>query len=288
MKHKPALIALILVSATGLAACGTTAAQPDATTTGAGEAVEVQQVLVGTSAAPKPYIYLDDNNELTGYDHDVVVAIDELLPEYEFTYEVTEFASIFGGLDSGRYQMGDNNFTRKPEREEKYLFGSEPYVYNWTVVVVPAGNPKNIKTLDDLGGKKAYVTDSGGFAQIFFDAYNAEHADNPVETVFTGADEIKQLLDLADGVVDFSFMEIPMFDNYLATYSDLDGQLEYVQLSQEETQQIQDPYGWFIFPKTDAGQALADRVDEALRLLDANGTLVKLSDQYFGFDMTGR
>jgi len=293
------LTALIL--AAGLTACsGGTSGTTDPTSAAAAdveevladapveEAVEVQRILVGTSGAPKPYIYFDDDNNLTGYDHDVVVAIDELLPEYEFTYEVTEFASIFGGIDSGRYQMGDNNFTRKPEREEKYLFGSEAYVYNWTVVVVPAGNPQNIQTLDDLGGKRVYVSDSGGFAQIFFDAYNAANPDNPIETVFTGADEIKQLLDLSEGLVDFSFMEIPMFDNYIATYTDLVGKIEYVQLSQEETQQIQDPYGWFIFAKTDAGQVLADRVDEALRTLDENGTLVELSLKYFGFDMTGR
>ncbi|MDR1808021.1 MAG: transporter substrate-binding domain-containing protein [Propionibacteriaceae bacterium] len=298
MKKYPLPLAGLLLAFSGLlAGCAgetqasdpvTGAAADGGNSVTADSAAGVQQVLVGTSGAPKPYIYFDDDNNLTGYDHDVVVAIDAYLPDYEFTYEVTEFASIFGGLDAGRYQMGDNNFTRKPEREEKYLFGSEPYVYNWTVVVVAAGNPDHIQTLADLGGKKVYTDDSGGFAQIFFDSYNAAHPDNPIETIYSGADGAKQLLDLSQGVVDFSLLEIPMFDNYVATYSELKDKIDYVQLSQEETQQIQDPYGWFIFPKTDAGQKLADRVDEAIRALDADGTLVALSDKYFGFDMTGR
>jgi polar amino acid transport system substrate-binding protein len=275
---------LALIAAAGLAAaCGNGAAEA-----GGEVSAEVRQVLIGTGAGPKPYLWQDENNQLTGYDYDVVQAIDEYLPEYEFEYEVTEFASIFSGIDSGRYQMGDNNITKKPEREEKYLFGKEPYVYNWTVIVVPKGNPKNIQTLEDLGGKKTFTTDGGGFAQLFFESYNASHPDNQIETVYTAAEQVKQLVDLSEQVVDFTFLEIPMYDSYIAEYSDLDGKLEYVQLSQEQTQEIQDPFGWFVFQKNDEGQKLADRVDEALLHLAENGTLVKLSEQYFGFDMTGR
>ncbi|MDR0627667.1 MAG: transporter substrate-binding domain-containing protein [Bifidobacteriaceae bacterium] len=257
-------------------------------TTSKGEEVEVTNILIGTGAGPKPYLWQDDDGNLTGYDYEVVQAIDEYLPEYTFEYEVTEFASIFTGIDSGRYQMGDNNITKKPEREEKYLFGKEPYVYNWTVVVLPTDSPHNIESLEDLGGLKTFTGDGGGFAQLFYESFNAAHPDNPIETVYTGAEQIKQLTDLADGVVDFSFLEIPMFDNFIAEYSDLDGKLKYVQLSQEETQQIQDPYGWFIFAKNEDGQKLADRVDEALVYLAEQGTLVELSEEFFGFDMTGR
>ncbi|MDR1513047.1 MAG: transporter substrate-binding domain-containing protein [Propionibacteriaceae bacterium] len=288
-----AFAALAFGLAGTLAACGTTLASDPATggassDAGASSAVTVTDILVGTAGGPKPYLWLDDDNEVTGYDAAVVRAIDEYLPEYSFSYEVTEFASIFAGIDSGRYQMGDNNLTKKPEREEKYLFGKEPYVYNWTVVVVPKGNPKGIKTLEDLAGKSVYLGDSGGFSQLFIESFNEDHADNPIKIVYTGAEAVKQLLDLADGVIDFSFLEVPMYDNYLEEYTDLDGKLEYIQLSQEETQKIQDPYGWFIFQKNDDGQRLADRVDEAIRALSDSGELVELSNEFFGFDMTGR
>jgi polar amino acid transport system substrate-binding protein len=285
-KNKPTIVAIAvfgLLAASLLAACG-----QDGSTGGDSGDADVTNVLIGTSAGPKPYLWQDENGDLTGYDYELVQAIDEYLPEYTFEYEVTEFPSIFTGIDSGRYQMGDNNLTKKPEREEKYLFGKEPYVYNWTVVVVPTGNPQNIDSLEDLGGKKTYTGDSGGFAQLFFESYNQEHPDNPIETIYTAAEEVKQLTDLAEGVIDFTFLEIPMFDNYIAEYSVLDGKLEYVQLSQEETQEIQDPRGWFIFAKTEDGQKLADRVDEAILALHEQGKLVELSNEFFGFDMTGR
>ncbi|MDR2564488.1 MAG: transporter substrate-binding domain-containing protein [Bifidobacteriaceae bacterium] len=280
----------LLAGAALLTACGD-GSDSGSGTGGDGDSspdVKVQKVLIGTGAGPKPYLWQDENNQLTGYDYEVVQAIDEYLPEYTFEYEVTEFPSIFSGIDSGRYQMGDNNITKKPEREEKYLFGKEPYVYNWTVIVVPKGNPKNIKTLEDLGGKKTYTTDTGGFAQLFFESFNEKNPDNPIETVYTAAEEVKQLVDLSEEVIDFTFLEIPMYDNYIAEYSDLDGKLEYVQLSQEQTQEIQDPFGWFIFQKNEEGQKLADRVDEAILELAKSGKLVELSEKYFGFDMTGR
>jgi len=258
-------------------------------TTSTGDAVDENaiQILIGTSGSPKPYIYTTDDNELTGYDIQVVKEIDKLLEDYQFSFEITEFASIFGGIDSGRYQMGVNNLTKKPEREEKYLFANEYYVYNWTVAVVKAGRT-DIKTIADLAGKKVYVDSSGGFAQLFFDSYNAQHPDNPILTEFSGADTIKVLTDIASGTVDFLLMEQVMVEDYIAQYPDLEGKIETVSFSQEETQEIQDPYGWFIYPKTADGEKTRDAVDEAIRTLASNGTLKALSEEYFGFDMTGR
>jgi ABC-type amino acid transport substrate-binding protein len=83
-------------------------------------------------------------------------------------------------------------------------------------------------------------------------------------------------------------METVMLDSYLVEYPELDGQLDVVQFSKEETQQIQDPYAWFIYPKTQEGEKLRADVDEALLKLVGDGTLLRLSNEYFGFDATGR
>jgi polar amino acid transport system substrate-binding protein len=247
----------------------------------------VTQILLGNSGAPKPYAYLNEDNELTGYEVDLINAIDELLPQYEFKFEQTEFVSIFAGIDAGRYQMGTNNFTKKPEREEKYLFANEYFVYNYTIAVVKKGRT-DIATLDDLGGKKTYVGDGGGFSQIFFDGYNAQNPDNPIETIYSGADTLKVFQDISAGLIDFTFMETVMLDNYFKEFPELAPLLDPVAFSQEETQKIQDPYAWFIYPKSEAGEKLRDDVDAALLQLVENGTLLELSLKYFGFDATGR
>ena len=91
---------------------------------------EVTKILVGTDGDTRPYTYYDENKQLTGYDIAVVKALDELLPQYQFEFEVTEFSSIFAGIDSGRYQMGANNISKNEERERKYLYGDQYYLYN--------------------------------------------------------------------------------------------------------------------------------------------------------------
>jgi polar amino acid transport system substrate-binding protein len=247
----------------------------------------VTQILAANSGSPRPYAFYDENNEVAGYEIDVINAIDELLPQYSIKLEQTEFASIFAGVDAGRYQLGANNLTKKPEREEKYLFANEYYAYNYTVAVVKKGRA-DITTLEDLGGKKVYVSDSGGFAQLFFDNYNAEHPDNPVITIYSSADTIKQYQDIVFGTIDFVFTETVIINEYFEEYPELEEGLEYVFFSQEETQRIQDPYAWYIYPKTEDGEKLRDAVDDAILQLVESGKLKELSENWFGFDATGR
>lgn len=282
------ILALILLLSL-LTACGGgnsgggSASNPPASQAPAPTAA-VTTIKVGTGGSPKPFIFTDDSNQVIGFDADVVAAIDELLSEYVFVYELTDFAAIFTGVDAGIYQMGDNNITRKPEREEKYLFGDEYYGYNYTGLIVRA-NDESIQSLEDLAGKKTYTSGSGGFGQIFFESYNEKHADNPTELIYTSADTRKQFQDLQDGVIDFTFMESVMWDSYREEFPEYSETLKFIFLSDEETKEIQDPLSWFIFAKNEEGQKLANAVDGALRTLKENGKLNEISQKWLGYDV---
>ena len=282
------ILALILLLSL-LTACGGgnsgggSASNPPASQAPAPTAA-VTTIKVGTGGSPKPFIFTDDSNQVIGFDADVVAAIDELLPEYVFVYELTDFAAIFTGVDAGIYQMGDNNITRKPEREEKYLFGDEYYGYNYTGLIVRA-NDESIQSLEDLAGKKTYTSGSGGFGQIFFESYNEKHADNPTELIYTSADTRKQFQYLQDGVIDFTFMESVMWDSYREEFPEYSETLKFIFLSDEETKEIQDPLSWFIFAKNEEGQKLANAVDDALRTLKENGKLNEISQKWLGYDV---
>ena len=273
---------LLLLTACGGGNSSSSASIPPASQAPAAPAVTT--IKVGTGGSPKPFIFTDDNNQVIGFDADVVAAIDELLPEYAFVYELTDFAAIFTGVDAGIYQMGDNNITRKPEREEKYLFGDEYYGYNYTGLIVRA-NDDSIQSLEDLAGKKTYTSGSGGFGQIFFESYNEKHADNPTELIYTSADTRKQFQDLQDGVIDFTFMESVMWDSYKVEFPEYAETLKFIFLSDEETKEIQDPLSWFIFAKNEEGQKLASAVDGALRTLKENGKLNEISQKWLGYDV---
>jgi polar amino acid transport system substrate-binding protein len=250
--------------------------------------VKVTHVLIGNSGGPRPYGYLaDDNETIIGYDRDVIYAIDELLPEYEFEFSTTEFASIFAGVDSGLYQMGVNNITKKPEREEKYLFGTEFYSYNTNAFLVVKGRT-DIKSINDLGGKSVYTQGDGVlFSDVFYNSYNEAHPDNPIKTKLSGADSLKQLQDLIDGVVDFALTGPISYNINKEQYPDLYAQVDYIPLPAEEAQQIEDPAAWYIYPKTDDGQKLSEAVDSALQQLISTGDLQRISTEWFGFNNTG-
>jgi len=282
------MLALILLLSL-LTACGGgnsgggSASNPPASQAPAPTAA-VTTIKVGTAGSPKPYIFTDDDNNVIGFDADVVAAIDELLPQYEFVYELTDFKSVFTGVDAGIYQMGDNNITRKPEREEKYLFGNEYYGYNITGLIVRADDD-SIQSLEDLVGKKTYTSGSGLFSQVFLERYNETHADNPVELIYSNADSRKQYQDLQDGLIDFEFTEYVIWAAYLDEFPEYADTLKFVYLSDEETKSVQDPLSWFIFQKNADGEALAAAVDGALRTLKENGKLDELGQKWLGYDV---
>lgn len=244
---------------------------------------EVKKILVATSGSPKPYVWVNEKNELDGYDIAVVKAIAEVLPQYDIQFEKTEFPSIFAGIDSGRYQVGANNITKKPEREQKYLFGSEYYYMNQTLIIVKKGRT-DIKSLEDLGGKKISIN-PGGFAQLFVEQFNKDHPNNKIIANYTKQDEGKTYQDVNSGVSDFTFAEKVMLQNIKDTYK-ID--LDYIELQKDQMIKIQDPAAYFVFSKTGDGPKIKEDFDNAIKTLIKNGKLKELSIKYFGGDYTGR
>lgn len=167
----------------------------------------VTELLIGTSGSPAPYGWVNPDGTLDGYDSAVIAAVDEVLPQYKLTIEKTEFPSIFVGLDSGRYQIGVNNISWRKEREEKYLYAKNHYIYNDTGIVVRKGRT-DIRGVDDLGGKTNVVEPGGAFPQLFAEEYNAAHPDNPIKLTYSEQDSLKSFQDIENGSLDFLVREL--------------------------------------------------------------------------------
>ena len=250
------------------------------------EPVEVKQVVVGTAGRPKPFIYTDENNHVTGYEAEVIYAIDELLEEYEFEFEIaSDTAAISTGLSAGIYDMAANNLSRTEEREQQFLYGDEYVGYSYTGAVVRIDDD-SIQTLEDLGGKRSSAKVEGGLTQLFLEEYNEQHPDNPVELVYTSSVPLKVFQDLMDGAFDFTLETSSIYYNYAATYPEIAEKLKFVTFSKEETELLTDsPYSWYLFPQTDEGAELAAAVDGALRQLKEDGTLNEIAQEYLHYDV---
>jgi ABC-type amino acid transport substrate-binding protein len=237
---------------------------------GSAFAAEPRRIAVGVGNAFHPYAYVDANNQPAGYDVAVLKAVDERLPQYEFLFESLEFRNLLLSIDAGKLDIATQQFETNPERAAKYLFTTEGFANYDKRIVVKKGRT-DIKTIDDLAGKKVSVG-SGSNSAAILEKYNAEH-DKKIEVVYRANSQVDY-----DNIVndrsDAAVMTLKVFNR---TNDALGGGLDIVKDS--------------LFSKSDAYFILAkqetqlrDDVDAALRELKKDGTLSKISIEYTGSD----
>ena len=255
---------LAVVTALVLSACGSGGSSAS-DASGSSDAAPGKVLKVASEGTYAPFTFHDpqDGNKLTGFDVEVARAVGEQMGrEVEFTD--VPFDSIFAGLQAGRYDAVVNEVTITPEREELYDF-STPYSVSTGVIVTRADNT-DITSLADLAGKTSAQSITSSFATV------AEDAGADVESVegFTQAAAL-----LNQGRVDATVNDRLAVLDYLETTGD-DG-LKIAATTDERTEQ-----GIAL----DKGSDLTPEVDAALAALAADGTLAKISEKYFGTDVT--
>lgn len=227
---------------------------------------EGRTVRVGTEGTYPPFTFHDpDTGELTGFDIEVIRAVaDEAGWDLEFVE--APFDSIFPALDAGRVDVIANQITINPEREARYLF-STPYTYSRGVIVTAAGN-EDVKTLDDIDGLVAAESETSNWAQVARDA----GAQIRVVDQFAQAAEL-----LVQGRVDVVVNDnIAVLDYLASTGSD---DIEIVGDAGDEVSRQALTF------RQDSPE-LQQEADDALATLADDGTLAKISDKYFGADVT--
>ncbi|GFH41234.1 transporter substrate-binding domain-containing protein [Lactococcus insecticola] len=264
---KIALSLLAVATVTSLASCGKQSKSDS--TKASQDTTKAKTILVGTSLAPKPFTY-KEGDTIKGYDIDLLRAIDKKLPDYKFKFEVTEFTSILTDLDTGRVQIGANNFGYTDERAQKYTF-SKPVVKNPLVLVVKKGS--GIKGFADLAGKTT-TTGAGTNYTAVLEKYNAAHG-NKIKINYTEADWAKRLLEVEDGAVDFT-----LTDDLIAADVVKNQKLDKVDVVQITDDSI-NPNSYFLFAK-DADKKLVSQVNAQITAFKKDGTLEKISKEYLG------
>lgn len=271
------IITILLTAVFVIVGCG----QKTNTTASKSSTEETKKkIIIATGGSPKPFSFVDTNNNVTGYDIDVVKAVFEKLPQYEISFEKTEFTSIFAGLDSGRYQIGANNFAMNEKRKEKYIY-SDPIFLNQYVIAVASDN-NNIKSFSDLLGKKTEVSTGTNYATAL-ENYNSKHSDKPVALNYTDADLISILQHVESGQFDFQLIDAAMLKQYIDEHG---LKLKTISLSKEDSDLIGTPYSYLLIGKGTEGEALSKDVNKALGDAIKDGTIKKISEKYFKEDFS--
>lgn len=291
MKKK--IFALILATSlvpSVLAGCGTSASQTDNTNAGTDTSAEasasdsqtsetasadgeVKTYRIATEGAYAPFNYVNEAGEPDGYDVAVAKAVDELIPEVQFTYEAVEWSSIFAGLEADKYDLIVSEAAKTDEREEKYLFGDVPYSWDVNAIAYKKGRD-DIKSIDDLQGKTVTVAVGSSNANII-ETYNAEHND-AINVVYGDGDISKALLEVQEGRADATLASPQVAANVIKEQG-LD--VDYVVRKDVDPVPV-----YWLYQKDEDGEYLKGLVDTALQTLIDNGKLAEISEQYLGGD----
>ena len=219
---------------------------------------------VATEGTYKPFSYHDETGELVGYDVEVSKAVAEKLG-LEVDFQETEWAAIFAGLESNRFDVIGNQVSINEEREEKYSL-SDPYSVSPGALVVASDNT-DITGFDGLEGKKAAQSATSNWYELAA-SYGAVIED--VE----GWNESITLL--RDNRIDFTLNDKLTFLDFVATEGADDIKI---------VAETDDP-SRSAFALTKDNAALTTDINSALAELSADGTLAEIGEKYFGADVS--
>jgi len=279
MKNKIQLVlALILIIAVGFVGCTQNTQEADTqetivaetqTTEVVEETEEVRQIVVGMSGGYKPYTFLNENDELVGFDVAVWKAIGEKIGA-EVSFETSQFSGLFGKLDNGQLTTIANQITVTEERQEKYLF-SVPYVYYGAQLLVHADN-EDVVDLESLKGKKVGV----GLGTNYESMIREFDVDGEIE-IITYEDSQASLRDVALGRID------AILNDKLALLTLVNESGLEVKLGGEPVSEL---FNAFPFVKSEENEALLVEINAAIEELRADGTLSAISLEWFPIDIT--
>lgn len=260
-----ALLTAVALTLTGCSAAGT----GTSASAGADDSLAAVQksgtLTVGTEGTYRPFSYHEGGSgTLTGYDVDVVKAVAAHIG-VKAKFEETQWDGIFAGLTAHRFDVIANQVSITPERTATYAF-STPYTYSTGVIVVKKSNT-SITSFATLSGKSTAQSLTSNWFTL---AKQSGAKVQSVEGWAQSVDLVKQ------GRVDATV-------NDTLTYLDYKKQTGAAGLKiAAETKDKSESA--FAFAK--GSKTLAAAVDKALDELRASGELAKISDKYFGADVS--
>ncbi len=272
---KVLLLALALIIMAGfVAGCGTKAATSDTATT-------VRTIKIALPNNFKPITYSKEDGTLDGYDVAVMKAINELYPQYKFEFEVANKDVMNSGVQLGTYQIGINGMFKSESRLKTYLMPENNIGFLRVAFIIKEGT-KPISSLDQVAQGVADgsivlspLNTAGGLIQIL-DEYNKANPQNKIQYTPTSEWARGTLYkEVLAGTYTAVFDLVDVANNTIASNKD------YAGLKVSDTIALKQTY---CIINKDETQLRTD-IDAGLEKLKANGTLSKISVQYFGTDI---
>jgi L-cystine transport system substrate-binding protein len=268
MKTNAKLLALPLALSLFAVGCGTSSNQQ----AGQGNKAKTEleqikangKILIGTEGTYAPFTFHDKSGNLTGFDVDIAKEVAKRLGVQPQFVE-TQWDGMIAGLDAKRFDVVANEVSIREDRKKKYDF-SDPYIVSKPVLIVNKDNT-TIKSFDDLKGKKSAQSLTSNLTDIA--------KSKGAEIVAT--DGFNQAIDL------LASKRVDATVNDGLSYLDLVKQKPDVPVKKVAEYPQATPSGIMM---RKGNTDLVTAIDKALADMKQDGTYLKISENYFGADVS--
>lgn len=271
MKKVFSMIIILILSISIFAGCGQSSSKTTASNSNTNSkensldrVKKAGKIVVGVDDTYPPMEFKDKENKLVGYDVDMVNELAKKLG-VKVEFVPTAWDGIFMALQSKKFDLIQSTVSITDERKKSMIF-TQPYIYGGNAIFVKADNT-TINSQDDFKGK-IIGCQIGTTAQ-------------DVLSKMSGMKEVKKyngmteaFLDLKNGRIDAVVSDPQVGDYYIASQKDKFKKIKSL-LNQE-------PIG-VAFRKDDTD--LRDGYQKAMDELKKDGTLSRLSQKWFGYDI---
>lgn len=215
-----------------------------------------------------PMEYINEDGELVGFDIDFAKALAEEMG-MEIEFKSTAWDAIFMSLSADQYDSIISSVSVTQDRKANMEF-STPYLSNGQVIVVNIGSEDTIKTPADLEGLTVGVQ----FATTADEAATKQQEKTDFE-----------ILAFNDMTMCLAAMEAGSID---AIVADMSVAIDFVGKNPDKfvvssAQLTNEPIAVAI---NKGNTELLEKVNAAIKVLQDNGTLAKISNEHLGDDYT--
>lgn len=223
------------------------------------------ELRVAVEGTYPPFNFKDEQGKLTGFDVEIAEAIAAKLG-VKASFAPTEWSAILAGLQAGKYDVIVNQVAATDKRRETFDF-SAPYVWSQAQLIVRNNEARAMATRADLAGKSIGVGQGSNYADL------AKGISGANVKVYPGAPEYLQ--DLATGRIDAAINDSLLIP-YLASKTRLPVKAG-VALGDAQANAI---------PFRKGNPKFKAAIDKALADMKADGSFAKISQKWFGRDVS--
>lgn len=222
-----------------------------------------QTIRFAMAASYPPFEYMNEQNEIEGFDIDIANAIcDALQVKCTFTHQA--FDSLIPSLKFRRFDALISGMDVTPERQEQVYF-SETYYDNSATFIT---TKDKVESMGDLSNKKIGVQ-NGTTHQKYLEA------NHPEATVIAYASYPNAVLDLGNGRLDAVFGDTAVVVDWIKDNN------EFVSFGGEITDPNYFGIGLAIAIRKN-NDALLEQINKGLQTIKDNGTYDAIYNKWFG------